>query len=147
MPSRDAAPQRDRYPVPEFDVVARIPEGSALAGSIVPPDEMRYAKTKSIAFAIAAAQLKQGAEGRFLLAREQYYSGLAGDEIPGAAWFRHQAAAAHAARLKLKDKKTTETVDRFAEMRPPALAPGTIETYDILSGGRAISETSGSTAS
>ncbi len=141
MPSRDAAPQRDRYPVPEFDVVARIPEGSALAGSIVPPDEMRYAKTKSIAFAIAAAQLKQGAEGRFLLAREQYYSGLAGDEIPGAAWFRHQAAAAHAARLKLKDKKTTETVDRFAEMRRRRPShQELIETYDILSGGRAISE-------
>lgn len=129
--------------IPEFDVVARVPEGTAISGTISSPMGGNRG-LKPITFKIDAANLTPGAdaETRFQLAREQYYTDLANKDIPGSAWFRHESAVAHAARAKLKDNKTTETLDRFSEMRRrrPGRRNDLAATYDILSGGRAISE-------
>jgi len=86
-------------------------------------------------FQIDAARSKADSRGEFLKAKESHYRRLLNRNIPGGAWFRHQVQDAAKARGG-KSSDLGANPNRFGRSRPLDLDA----TYDLFSGGRAISE-------
>jgi hypothetical protein len=98
--------------------------------------ELFYQKSEGkmaiVKFKIAATQSKDDAKEAFLRAKESHYETLLDRNIPGAAWFRYQAAEAG---------KALGNDDRDRRMLRPNVQPDDAEdTYSLFSGGRALSE-------
>ncbi|MCE5231613.1 hypothetical protein LLG95_18700 [bacterium] len=142
--SNELPPPDQPRPRWQYTFVARVPAGKAVGGWIVFP-KMGDQEARVVKFKLPAANgSAQGAELNFQRAREQYYNGLAGNDMPGAAWFRHQAAVAHEARVKLHDPSATarnsDEMDELIGMRRGMRQRGIEDTYSLMSGGRAVSE-------
>jgi hypothetical protein len=86
-------------------------------------------------FKVPATAAQPEARERFLAAKQAHYRALQDRGLPGAAWFRHQAAAA--ARERGVDP-AAETEPRWFPGRNPASSLE--DTYDLFTGGRALSE-------
>ena len=86
-------------------------------------------------FKVSPADARPDARELFFRAKENHYRTLLGRNIPGAAWFRHQADAA----AKAIGSKTNSMPDaRFGMGRQRQSQPE--DTYDLFTGGRALSE-------
>jgi hypothetical protein len=92
-----------------------------------------------VKFTIPADAAKAELKKAFYQAKEDYYRGLMQRDLPGAAWFRHELRQAQTAQ-----NKTPEELNR----NRPGVGPwrggnrfGDVnDTYDLFSGGRAVSE-------
>ena len=114
-------------------VLARVPGGGDVRGTLfLPAPDLEG--MRRLPFTIPAAKAGTGARSAFLLAKTQAYAHLAARDLPGAAWFRHQADEA---RGMLEPDARDGTV-----LRDP-FGGRTFEgddTMALFSGGRALSE-------
>ena len=94
-----------------------------------------------VKFTVPASEAKADARAPFYRAKESYYSGLMSRNIPGGAWFRHEARQARTAQNKqpaeLAPAGNTGQPFTFAV---PDERGGLAATYALFSGGRAMSE-------
>jgi hypothetical protein len=118
-------------PTAPIRIFIRAPAGKDVAGRLFFP---AYGGTGLVKFRVGVSQASPDARNNFHRAKVAYYDHLLGRDIPGAAWFRHQAREAG-----LTLKLPPEQADRM----PPWQRGRTNElsqTYDLFTGGRAMSE-------
>ena len=87
-------------------------------------------------FTIPAEKASDNARLPFYHAKASYYEDLLARDLPGGAWFRHELAQAQAAQ-KIKPSEMNPFVGRNNGSNA---RPGLERTYELFSGGRAISE-------
>ena len=88
----------------------------------------------SLAFTVPAMAAKPEAKAAFYQAKTAYYEHLLGRDIPGGAWFRHQA------RLTRAEQNLPPAGEVIRPPRWPGRTGELTETYDLFTGGRAMSE-------
>ena len=113
------------------DLVIRAPAGKAVSGRLlVPAEDLK--SLVPVRFTVPAGAVDPKARDAFFVGKQRHYEALLREGIPGAAWFRHQAREALAARGGNGDVNNRV---------PPNAARGDLEdTYSLFSGGRALSE-------
>lgn len=119
------------------DVVVRLPNGPAdVVGRIDFPrrDAPGYG---TVRFKIAADQAKPDARDKFLDAKVRHYERLLGDQVAGAAWFRHQARVAQRERTGKAAPEPEPNRPQFDRFRPTTDFD---DTFSLVSGNRAVSE-------
>ncbi len=84
-------------------------------------------------FRVGADAASSASRAAFYAAKEKAYENLLARDLPGAAWFRHQASEARVAQGEAAKPRDEE--ERFRE-RPSELE----DTFLLFTGGRAISE-------
>mgnify|MGYP001162033064 FL=1 len=110
-------------------VVLRTPQKGDLTGQLVFPNS-DYSGMVVRPFAIPASTASVEAEKEFQTAKRDHYNSLWARDVPGAAWFRHQARVA-----------SGQTTDSQAAPVARFNQGGRLEeTYALFSGGRAVSE-------
>src|SRR5947207_3765053 len=115
-------------------IANRAPQGKDVTGRLfVPkPDGNGMMPLK---FKIDSAKAKAESRVEFLKAKENHYRQLVERNVPGGAWFRHQERETAKARgAKATDRPVNP--NRFGRNRGFELE----ESYDLFSGGRAVSE-------
>ena len=123
-------------PVRDLGLAARIPEGAALRGRLFLP-KPDVSGMVMVRFAVEDAPTTQGrAREQFLKAKEHHYTRLLQADIPGAAWFRHQARRAQAERL---GRPATVAARQAMPGQQREIAE-LDRTYNLFTGGRALSE-------
>ncbi len=128
--------RRRRFDVfhPDEAIAIRAPEGRDVTGYLyfLNPDGDGMSR---LAFTVPASAAKEEAKESFYQTKETHYQHLLGRNIPGAAWFRHQASQARNARTGQTDdgrvNRNAPNVQRRDELP---------ETYALFTGGRAVSE-------
>jgi len=114
-------------------VVVCAPSDQPVKGKLFLPTRSSGSLT-NYSFTIPANAAKTDARSNFFAVKRDYYLQLTDRSIPGTAWFRYQASEAG------KALGITNTTDagrmNFRRMR----ADEEDETYDLFSGGRAVSE-------
>lgn len=113
-------------------LVVKAPVGNDVAGRLVVRNrwDPEYSLVR---FKISAAMAKSDARATFWQARRNYYTFLQDQGIPGGAWFRHQAA--------ISARELGPSVGPARGTIAPVQNEIEIErTFDLFSGGRAISE-------
>lgn len=122
-------PQRE----PGLTIHIRAPEDQEVKGRLVIVKSDRSGMDV-VRFVVPASAAKAEAKVPFYEAKLAYYEHLAGSDIPGGAWFRHQARLVRTG-LKLPPGSWP---------RVPAVNPFQSDelsrAYDLFTGGRAISE-------
>lgn len=115
-------------------IVIRAPKGKDLRGLLATPSADGKG-WQQIRFTIPATAAKPAAREVFNRAKLAHYDRLRNLNLPGAAWFRHQA---NQARQSLGDAIPADAVprDQFQARNEFELA----ESYALFSGGRAVSE-------
>jgi hypothetical protein len=88
-----------------------------------------------IQFKVTPADARPEAKNAFFQAKENFYRQLLNRNSPGAAWFRHQLQEAQKGR-GVSTNRAPDFAARAARQRPAELE----DTFDLFSGGRAISE-------
>jgi hypothetical protein len=126
----EAAGDRSR----ERTISLRAPENKEVTGQLFVPKN-DFSGMVQLAFKVSAAEPKPEAKQKFLEARESYYRQLLDRNIPGAAWFRHQADVA-AKERGTNAPRTTGPQTRFNRFNESDLE----NTFDLFTGGRALSE-------
>jgi hypothetical protein len=99
-------------------------------------------------FSFNSKQIKKLSDDRkgeipYLKNKVIYYTNLQKLEVPGTAWFRHQASQASTRLKELEpdlEKKHDHTDSRTFQFNRPTRKVGLEKTIDLFSGGRAISE-------
>ncbi len=111
-------------------IYIRSPEGKDITGRLYVPNA-ELTGMIVLKFTVPATAAKAEAKMPFLWAKNVHYEILRGRDIPGGAWFRHQARSAR------KDKNL-----RPGNRQPPRSNRGNdlARTYDLFTGGRAMSE-------
>ena len=118
-----AAPRLgDPRQLQEFDLLIRLPEQREVKGKLFMPKE-DLSGMVALGFTVPAGAARTITETDFLAEKRAHYATLAERGIPGAAWFRHQAASRN-------------ENNRRGRMRESDLQ----STFELFSGGRAISE-------
>jgi hypothetical protein len=118
---------------PANHVLIRAPEGDEVQGRLIFP-RSDASGMELLKFVVPASAARPEAKQAFYRAKLAHFDYLRGRDIPGGAWFRHQARLA---RLELK----MSTDDPQALRNPRAVGRGDLAgTYDLFTGGRAISE-------
>lgn len=122
-------------PSPSVDdslhVVLRLPEAREVKGRLhVPGDQV-----PTRAFKLPPAPSSESARKAFLRTQLARCESLTARGVPGAAWFRHEGAAARRA-LEEAGERPDEAREGWFPRRPSELE----DTYLLFSGGRAISE-------
>jgi len=115
-------------------LAVRGPKQEPVTGRLCVPNADGIGMT-TLKFRIEADEAKAGSREEFLKAKESHYRRLLERNIPGAAWFRHEEHEAAAAR----GVKPTDVPASAGQFR----RQGTFEpdsTYELFSGGRAMSE-------
>jgi hypothetical protein len=114
----------------------RAPAGKDVAGRLFVP-KRDLSGMIEIKFKIAAAESKDKYGHDFFQAKALHYDRLVNDGVPGGAWFRHEARKAREALgEKLGDLNTGRP-----NPNGPIVNRGSVEdTYELFSGGRALSE-------
>ena len=108
--------------------------GQDVVGRLFVPTQ-HWTGMVGLRFTIPASTAKSDARMAFYRAKESYYHELLARDIPGGAWFRHQVREA-----KLALGQITEPGSPVATM-PNFQQPYELSrTYDLFSGGRAMSE-------
>jgi hypothetical protein len=109
------------------------PEGREVKGRLVLA-KTDHSRMDMLRFVVPASAAKFEAKGPFYDAKIAHYRNLEAHDIPGGAWFRHQARVAAA-----EVDKTPETVQR--RFTPQISRQDELtRSYDLFTGGRAISE-------
>ncbi len=115
----------------EVTLHIRAVDGQEVKGRLYVPKADRSGMA-GVKFKLAAAAGKAQAKAEFLTAKHDYYQDLTDRNIPGAAWFRHQMDTANRDRgAQTADERQAGGTIRGSEME---------ETYNLFSGGRAVSE-------
>jgi hypothetical protein len=115
-------------------IAIRAAAGKDVSGRLFVP-KSDLSGMVSLKFTVAAAKANAESRVEFFKAKGSHYRRLLERNIPGAAWFRHQEREA----IKARGDKPVDRPDnpnRFN--RPRMFEPE--ETYEIFSGGRALSE-------
>ncbi len=114
-------------------VFIRAPEGKEVTGRLFVPNADLTGMVV-LKFAVPASAATAEAKVAFQRGKVAHYEGLFDRDIPGGAWFRHQARLARA-ELNLPPPAATVA---------PAWRPGRNDdlthTYELFTGGRAMSE-------
>ncbi|HOX58628.1 MAG TPA: hypothetical protein P5205_20030 [Candidatus Paceibacterota bacterium] len=118
-------------------LVLRMPNGRPPTGRLFVPNT-NLSGMVALKFKVAAASASAASKREFFKAKEDYYRNLRQQNIPGGAWFRHQESeAAKASGTNVM----REQADRgFNPRRPGSWDDSYDSTYDLFSGGRALSE-------
>ena len=91
-----------------------------------------------VRFRVPATNVSDKNVNSFFMAKADYYESLARERIPGSAWFAYQAKQSLLEVGRLAGEPTMGALNRF---RGRGIFDGSLEdTYDLFSGGRAISE-------
>ena len=115
----------------------RAPKGDFVTGRLFVP-KADLSGMVPLKFKLDKSSQKRDSRRQFFQAKQNYYHRLREQNIPGGAWFRHQEN--EAARV-LGIKSGAEAVNaRFNARRPPNFEESYDSTYDLFSGGRALSE-------
>lgn len=128
---------------PEAYVVnIQSPQDGPLHGRLCWPDP-KNKQMKSYEFTTPAAPAQASAKTRGLVlqAKAKYYHDLSGRNVAGGAWFRHQAMMAEAeangtSATRPQDARFIADVSRRRTQSEWEME----QTYDLFSGGRAVSE-------
>lgn len=119
-------------------LVVRAPAGKPVTGRLCVPND-DFTGLVALPFKLDASASTIQSRQEFFKAKEGYYRRLRDREIPGGAWFRHQeteAAKAHDAKAAAPSPNPWRN-----NRRPAAELDGDYDsTYDLFSGGRALSE-------
>lgn len=121
----------------QFDLVlvARVPEGKDIAGRLFIPLRATpggKVDVRMLSFRHPAAAARRVAREEFLRARMDHYESLLNQQLPGGAWFRYRAEQDADAIGKQREPRQ----DRWARRN----AFTADHTYDLFTGGRAVSE-------
>ncbi len=117
-------------------LLIRAPRGKDVTGKLALPSPSSD-KMTLVSFSIPAAKANDSAQERFWQDKWEFYVRLAElPTVPGTAWFRRQVndAMLHANDLGRKQGKSEP------RLRITPNADRTIDSYELFSGGRAISE-------
>ena len=110
-------------------VVVRAPAGKDVSGRLFVP-KPDWSGSVILKFTIPAASADQDARAQFLAGKAQHYQRLLERNIPGAAWFRHQAREA---------RKDADANPLTARAAPGFRRRGDlVDTYALFTGGRAL---------
>jgi hypothetical protein len=112
----------------------RVAEGKEITGQLFLP-KLDYSGMVSVRFKISTTDAKAEAQTNFLTAKQKFYRSLLDRNLAGAAWFRHQAAAATKA-LGTNTSVPEDFNPRFNRFGNSELE----DTFELFSGGRALSE-------
>jgi len=113
-------------------LVARGPKGRDLTGRLYFPKTPGIGGMVIPRFALPAAAARDDAVTPFHAAQRQLYEGLLQQGYPGAAWFRYQ--------LRLIPRPAEAKPDSAAVPSPFQWRSELEQTYELFSGGRAMSE-------
>jgi hypothetical protein len=114
-------------------LVVRLPQARDVIGMLFVPKEDWSGMVK-VRFRIPADAAKPEAREAFYREKEHHYRQLVHRNLPGGAWFRHEARSAEEALGKKAKEETATTGNQ------PAAEEELQRTYELFSGGRAISE-------
>ena len=119
-------------------VAVCAPKGQDVVGSLYVQNPDLSGLTR-VRFVIPAAKATDVAKTNFYLTKEDHYRRLVSRGVPGSAWFRHQMLEAQRARTgPVEDESAGEADNR--EGRQASQQTQLEDTFQILSGGRAVSE-------
>jgi hypothetical protein len=114
----------------------RAGKGSLITGRLIVPKK-DLSGMQAIKFKIDASKEKSASKDEFLKMKEAYYGQLRNRNIPGGAWFRHQE-------IETARQRGGTVADRpnagFNPRRGGSWDQGYDSTYELFSGGRALSE-------
>ncbi len=123
------------FPASPTRMLLRVPDGAPLTGRIFFAADQ--GKSSVSHFAITDAGAEPDSRGAFYQVAEAHYRRLADEGLPGAAWFRHQAFVAHAARGLDPNATGAEASTPTRWFGPPHSFDDTLE---LFSGERALAE-------
>jgi hypothetical protein len=117
----------------------QAPRDTEISGRLyVPTSDMNG--MVQLKFKVPPGEMSAGAKSNFFEAKLAHYQQLGSRNLPGAAWFRHQALAA----AKELGRETNSGIDAITGLpsgAPPRWRESEFEdTYDLFTGGRALSE-------
>jgi len=118
-------------------LVARAEEGKEIQGTLYLPNYSDEAPG-IIKFKIASSAATEKAFNSFWQAKKGYYGRLLNERVPGAAWFRHQSRVITEL-LEGKAAKDTPGA-RQPVLRDPMSTSDLSDTYELFTGGQALSE-------
>ena len=114
-PAKAACTNQDR-------LVVRAPKGREVVGRVFFP-QLDAKKSAVVKFQIPAGAATDQRQA-FLTVKEMHYAGLQGRNIPGAAWFRHEANAARAELGKIEASRRRCGDERRLRHSVPASCSG-----------------------
>jgi len=115
------------------------PAGKDVTGRLFYP-KSDWSGMVQVKFRVAAGAADPKARPWFYAAKAVHYSSLQSDRIPGSAWFRHQARQAREAVEREKPKPEQPARQPAPAADAPQRTTELSRTYDLFSGGRAVSE-------
>jgi hypothetical protein len=118
---------------PPLRLHVRAREGQEVKGRLVVINADRSGMV-ALRFVLPASEAKAEAKVPFLNARENYYNYQLNRDIPGGAWFRHQV------RRTQKELNVQSTPVQARTVQPRFRRDELSDSYDLFTGGRAISE-------
>lgn len=134
-PSGSWTPWRNRQDRPRAgEVVIRCPKGKEVSCRLVLPNP-DWSGMTAVEFSLPASAASAEAREPFYRGKIAHYERLMSRGTPGAAWFRHQVRTAQLA-LKITPATDPERPTPWQPNRTNEL----VETYDLFTGGRAMSE-------
>lgn len=118
-------------------LVVSAPKGAVPTGRLFLP-KGDFSGMVALKFKLEPGSDKPESRQEFFSAKEQCYAELRQRDIPGTAWFRHQEGEA----AKARGDKPASTPNRppFNPRRPHAWDESYDSSYELFSGGRALSE-------
>jgi hypothetical protein len=116
-------------------VAIRAEQGSTITGRLFIPSGADPFTLKPFRFSVPEGVSDSEPRDKYFRTVERYYERLLDRGLPGAAWFRHRLMEARAQRSDVANGAQPE-FDVRLPMRPTDLD----QTYDLFSGGRALSE-------
>jgi hypothetical protein len=130
----DAALDRNGWGRPEYHrdsavFVAKLPSDQPIGGTVFVPDA-KGERMVALKFSLKPQAREAGKD--FYHAKAAYYEQLQDGGAPGAAFFRYEAGRAH----KLAGDDTTQSARHWRSTPDTTLD----DTYDLFTGGRAVSE-------
>jgi len=121
---------------PDSVMMVRAEKGSPMTGRLFVP-KRDLSGMEGIKFKIETKAEMQASKDEFLKAKGEYYGRLRTRNIPGGAWFRHQE-------IETAKQRGGTVADRpnagFDPRRGRPWEEGYDSTYELFSGGRALSE-------
>ena len=121
---------------PDLVMLIRTEKGSAMTGKLFVP-KRDLSGMELIKFKIEAKAEKRASKDEFLKVKQEYYRRLCDRNIPGGAWFRHQEMEA----AKQRGGAVPDRPDSgFNPRNGRPWEEGYDSTYELFSGGRALSE-------